>query len=472
MAYSINEERFQASIRMLIEDAGYAGVPSFKHGRFAEEEKYKYQVYDNAREKLNYEFWTALEIGTGSILAHTKRAIEENRNLIDYRNKAIDESSGLKHVEQILFNLYRTDNDENTFNDVTGYLSGNADLVSYLFFLKNRDRYLPFRRQNFENRLSWMGIATSCSDYLSWENYQEFNEIIGRVQNALQPYFEEDVSLLDAHSFVWMQWHLKDQYRRMKPLCYDYSFGLVNISKDQWIQLIEDGTIGEKDIRYLAKFYAAPYHGISPTRLGELEGKSPTSYTSPCTSLAKRIKKKLEIPDIDRSSGKFKYYPICFLGRYDEDEHFEWQLRPELVHALEERCADQLETQFQHIYHLEEREAAEIPVSELIERAKGYHGGVAPVYTSSSQQRRRNALLVRAAKARANGKCQLCGETLDFNDQDGWPYLEAHHIVPLADDGLDDLSNMVALCPNCHRKMHVVGDQNDIAKLKEIAASH
>lgn len=51
----------------------------------------------------------------------------------------------------------------------------------------------------------------------------------------------------------------------------------------------------------------------------------------------------------------------------------------------------------------------------------------------------------------------------------GKPYLEAHHIVPLAEDGPDELSNMVALCPNCHRKMHVVGYTDDVAKLMALA---
>ncbi len=74
-----------------------------------------------------------------------------------------------------------------------------------------------------------------------------------------------------------------------------------------------------------------------------------------------------------------------------------------------------------------------------------------------------------AAKARANGVCQLCGITLDYKDKQGRPYLEAHHIIPLAENGPDELSNMTALCPNCHRKMHVVADRDDIARLLALA---
>jgi len=59
------------------------------------------------------------------------------------------------------------------------------------------------------------------------------------------------------------------------------------------------------------------------------------------------------------------------------------------------------------------------------------------------------------AKRRANGICQLCGEQAPFDDEHGNPYLESHHIEWLSKDGPDTIDNTVALCPNCHRKMHV-----------------
>jgi 5-methylcytosine-specific restriction protein A len=74
------------------------------------------------------------------------------------------------------------------------------------------------------------------------------------------------------------------------------------------------------------------------------------------------------------------------------------------------------------------------------------------------------------AKRSANGFCQLCGLPAPFTGHDGQPYLEVHHIVPLKEGGQDDVGNLVALCPNCHRKMHVLGLQADVAKLKKKAA--
>jgi predicted HNH restriction endonuclease len=63
----------------------------------------------------------------------------------------------------------------------------------------------------------------------------------------------------------------------------------------------------------------------------------------------------------------------------------------------------------------------------------------------------------------ANGTCDLCLEAAPFNKSDGEPYLEVHHVVPLAQKGLDKTTNAVALCPNCHRRCHHSED-TDVAR--------
>ena len=61
-------------------------------------------------------------------------------------------------------------------------------------------------------------------------------------------------------------------------------------------------------------------------------------------------------------------------------------------------------------------------------------------------------------KIRAKGKCDLCKKDAPFIDKNGHPYLESHHFVSLSNDGPDAIYNTVALCPNCHRKMHNLKD--------------
>ncbi|MGE6148992.1 HNH endonuclease [Aeromonas media] len=54
----------------------------------------------------------------------------------------------------------------------------------------------------------------------------------------------------------------------------------------------------------------------------------------------------------------------------------------------------------------------------------------------------------------ADGRCEFCECSAPFLKEDGQPYLEIHHVTPLAEGGSDRVSNTVALCPNCHRRMH------------------
>lgn len=75
-------------------------------------------------------------------------------------------------------------------------------------------------------------------------------------------------------------------------------------------------------------------------------------------------------------------------------------------------------------------------------------------------------------KIRARGVCDLCQTPAPFSDEAGRPYLEAHHIKWLAKGGRDIPENMVALCPNCHRKMHVLDLEEDRVKLENKAKTY
>ncbi len=66
----------------------------------------------------------------------------------------------------------------------------------------------------------------------------------------------------------------------------------------------------------------------------------------------------------------------------------------------------------------------------------------------------RSPSVARETLRRAGGICELCGQPAPFRDINGEPFLEVHHIIPLAEGGPDDLSNTAALCPNCHRAVH------------------
>ena len=83
----------------------------------------------------------------------------------------------------------------------------------------------------------------------------------------------------------------------------------------------------------------------------------------------------------------------------------------------------------------------------------------------------RNENVSELAKRRAKGICQLCDKPAPFAGKTGEPYLETHHIVWLSKGGNDNPANTVALCPNCHRKMHVVNAREDVQRLEEVLSN-
>lgn len=60
--------------------------------------------------------------------------------------------------------------------------------------------------------------------------------------------------------------------------------------------------------------------------------------------------------------------------------------------------------------------------------------------------------------ARAAGHCEGCASPAPFLRADGTPYLEPHHIRRVSDGGPDDPRYVIALCPNCHRRVHAGAD--------------
>lgn len=73
----------------------------------------------------------------------------------------------------------------------------------------------------------------------------------------------------------------------------------------------------------------------------------------------------------------------------------------------------------------------------------------------------RDPAVRRAALERAGGKCEYCGSA-GFKMTSGSIYLETHHVIPLGENGPDDASNVVALCPNDHRRAHFGEDRSSI----------
>jgi hypothetical protein len=89
--------------------------------------------------------------------------------------------------------------------------------------------------------------------------------------------------------------------------------------------------------------------------------------------------------------------------------------------------------------------------------------GNAEVAQSEISNRRyfRDPEVVAWVLIQANGICECCAHSAPFYDQSGEPFLEVHHVRPLAEGGPDQTENAVAVCPNCHRWLHYGADKEE-----------
>ena len=87
-------------------------------------------------------------------------------------------------------------------------------------------------------------------------------------------------------------------------------------------------------------------------------------------------------------------------------------------------------------------------------RSRGHLPGV----KTSTIRRVRSQAIRLYVLARANGRCESCGEPGPFQLPDGSLYLEPHHTTRVADDGPDHPACVLAVCPNCHSRAHHSAD--------------
>ena len=72
---------------------------------------------------------------------------------------------------------------------------------------------------------------------------------------------------------------------------------------------------------------------------------------------------------------------------------------------------------------------------------------------------KRNPIKAKKAIVLSDFKCNVDNAHITFLNKNSKPYMEAHHLIPMAsqdrfENSLDIDANIVCLCPNCHRQLH------------------
>lgn len=139
-----------------------------------------------------------------------------------------------------------------------------------------------------------------------------------------------------------------------------------------------------------------------------------------------------------------------------------WMFPLSIIEGDSSITSEQYEKSREHI----KKEVKKLSLEELKILAENNSKKEVPKRNVMNSTYIRDEIIAEYTKRRANGICQLCGKEAPFCDENGQPYLESHHIIWLSKGGSDSIENTIALCPNCHKKMHIVDSPLDIMFLQ------
>jgi hypothetical protein len=222
-AFPVAFEHFRALVKSHDKENAFT---NFHEGLTAAWEGYKPRLRDFARILLSTESWRESEIGGGHILDHLIAAIEVQdsrknltNNLVSWQNRfghaARDHrillearsNNRLKStLEDLLFGLYRRDDDEGAIFSRLNELTGRKyPLLGYVFFLKDMDRFMPIHPTGFDRAFRELKIDFVTLRNCSWKNYTQYNRILGEIRTTLESNTHlTNIRLIDAHSFCWI----------------------------------------------------------------------------------------------------------------------------------------------------------------------------------------------------------------------------------------------------------------------------
>lgn len=218
-------------------------------------------------------------------------------------------------------------------------------------------------------------------------------------------------------------------------------------------------------LRILQAQYYAPRHTASATELAKAAGISGGHV------VVNGLYGKLGhmfcdetgfVPEL-RPDDTARWWAVWSVGHNTSDRGFLWEMREQVIAALAAlgwiEGAPILEEAYRE--DVEKRTAQSLRSSQeerwrRLATASPYPQAIRILRTEFQ----RNPDVTATVLLSADGRCDFCQSPAPFvRAADGTPYLEVHHIIALSAGGEDTVRNTVALCPNCHRKVHHGGDK-------------
>lgn len=234
----------------------------------------------------------------------------------------------------------------------------------------------------------------------------------------------------------------------------------TELTKSNWGKILKNPNItNELNIKIFQTLYSFENYKASSSQVGRIlgyEGKNTAgSINLEIGRYAKRIAKDYDINFTERESRKYKFWDLFFNG-WDEDKKFVWQLKKNLVKALEE-------TELTG----EEQFAEEIPKENI----EILHEGIKKIIIVNTFER----------NSKARNECikhwgTTCG-VCNFNFEEkfgeiGKKFIHVHHLTPISEIGekyeVDPINDLRPVCPNCHAMLHKKNPPYRIEELQQI----
>ena len=234
----------------------------------------------------------------------------------------------------------------------------------------------------------------------------------------------------------------------------------TELNEHQWSQIIVDQKLTKEiDLSIFQALYSFDNHSAYASQIGLLlgfEGKSPHAPLNlEIGRYAKRIATIYDIQFTERSLKKYRYWDLFFKG-WEEGKYFVWQLKPNIVAALE-NCKLTGEISYAEELILKDS-------FSLIEGAKK---------TVTVNAYERNSKARNQCVAHWGYLCSVCN--FDFQKiygNIGINYIHVHHLVPVSEIGkshqVNPITDLRPVCPNCHSMLHKSNPPLTIEELTEL----
>lgn len=212
------EKQFDA-FKAFVEEKCAVPFTSFSSNPYVyEQEGYKNEIHRVGRERLAFQAWKKTDIGSEQIISAVIDAIEiKDNNLVQWQAKYGEEArqhhvlyqakgnkQKTREIETLIYDFFINGVSSSSFDQFIGVFGKKYALIAYLFFLKDKSRYLPIAPTYFDRAFECLGADLTTSKKCSKENYESFIHLLSQTKQLLSEKLGCEVTLLDAHSFAWI----------------------------------------------------------------------------------------------------------------------------------------------------------------------------------------------------------------------------------------------------------------------------